>query len=294
VAQRLAASQLGTFSFNSARFFLAGLLILLVSTSLRSSPAGNRPGSRLPLPGMALAGALLFGAAGFQQAGLVITTIGNASFITGLYVVLVPLILFVGLGRRVHWLSWVAVLLAAGGVALLSLSGPLRLAPGDALELLGALMWALHILLVGHLSGRGAPVLIFSAVQFLVCGVLNLGAALLFEPGGVAAAFTAWPVVLYSALVPIGLGFTLQIAGQKHAPPVDSAILLSMEAVFATWFGYLFLREALSATQILGCGLIFAAMLLAQWRQPKRREPEQKEPEMAEPKSSGLPGVGQR
>lgn len=276
VAQRYAAGYLGTFTFNSMRFLLAGLLILLVLILSRRwqgaasrSPGILSPGTWPPasfLPGMALAGVFLFAASGFQQAGLATTTIGNASFITGLYVVLVPVILFVALRQHVSWLSWLAVLIAAAGVGLLSLTGSFHLSPGDALELIGAMMWALHIIQVGRLSRRGADLLVFSTVQFLVCGLLNLVAAFVLEPGEMASALESWPVVAYSAAVPIGLGFTLQIAGQKHAPLVDSAILLSMEAVFATLFGYLFLREALALRQIAGCGMILVAMILAQFR----------------------------
>jgi drug/metabolite transporter (DMT)-like permease len=270
VVQRYAAGYLGTFTFNSTRFLLAGLLILLAwlgfpraKTDLRTTDLQSTAHF---YPGMALAGVFLFAASGFQQAGLATTTIGNASFITGLYVVLVPAILFVVLRQHVSWLSWLAVLVAAAGVGLLSLTESFHLAPGDVLELIGALMWALHIIQVGRLSRRGADLLIFSTVQFLVCGLLNLVAAFVWEPGQMASALASWPVVVYSAVVPIGLGFTLQIAGQKHAPLVDSAILLSMEAVFATLFGYLFLGEALILRQIAGCGLILVAMIMAQVR----------------------------
>jgi drug/metabolite transporter (DMT)-like permease len=266
VVQRYAAGYLGTFTFNSTRFLLAGLLILLVLLGIRRGQAVDGRAGLQFLPGMALAGVFLFAASGFQQAGLATTTIGNASFITGLYVVLVPVILFVALRQHVSWLSWLAVLVAAAGVGLLSLSDTFHLAPGDLLELIGALMWALHIIQVGRISRRGADLLTFSAVQFLVCGLLNLVAAFVLEPGEMSSALNSWPVVVYSAAVPIGLGFTLQIAGQKHAPLVDSAILLSMEAVFATLFGYLFLGEDLALRQIFGCGLILVAMILAQVR----------------------------
>jgi drug/metabolite transporter (DMT)-like permease len=216
------------------------------------------------IPWMMLAGTFLFAAAGLQQAGLFTTTIGNASFITGLYVVLVPLILFVVWKKQVHWLSWLAVGIAVIGVMLLSLQGEFRLAPGDGLELMGAVMWALHVLLVGRLASKGANILWFSVIQFSVCGLLNLLLALIVEPAGVQSLISSWQVVVYSAIFPIGLGFSLQIAGQKHAPPIDAAIILSTEAVFGTFFGYLFLNELLTIRQLFGCALILAAMILAQ------------------------------
>jgi drug/metabolite transporter (DMT)-like permease len=269
VAQRLATALLSTFYYNAGRFLVAALAVYaltrLVPTKAETDAQrdASRPATRR-LPWMALAGVLLFAAAGLQQAGLVTTSIGNASFITGLYVVLVPLFLWGMWKQRIGWLSWAAVGVAVAGVMLLSLQGELRLAPGDLLELAGAVMWAMHIILVGRLAGQGTDVLALSLVQFITCGLLNLAFALVLEPQGLASLAGAWPVVLYSGLVPIGLGFTLQITGQKHAPPVDAAIILSMEAVFATLFGFVFLQEGLTPRQLLGCGLILAAMLLSQ------------------------------
>jgi drug/metabolite transporter (DMT)-like permease len=265
VAQRLAAASLGAFYFNGGRFLLAALLLLpLTRFQWRGAPGR--------LPWMALAGTLLFAAAGFQQAGLATTTIGNASFITGLYVVLVPLLVFVIWRRRLSWMTLVATLVAAVGVGLLSLQGEFRLAPGDVLELMGAFMWAFHVILVGRLADQGVDVLWFAVIQFAVCGALSLVLALLLDLPGASAMGGSWLAIIYSAVIPIGIGFTLQAAGQKGAPATDAAIILSMEAVFGTLFGYLFLNELLSGRQLLGCALILAAMILAQFKQPPALE----------------------
>jgi len=261
VAQRLATTQLGTLYFNGGRFLLAALILLLFTGFRRGF---DRQIPRAQLPWMILAGGLLFAAAGLQQAGLVTTTISNASFITGLYVVLVPLILFLVWKKRISWLSWVAVLMAVFGVMLLSLQSELRLASGDALVLVGAVMWALHVILVGRLASQGADVLWFSVIQFTTCGLLNFALAFGLDPQGVGSLFSSWAVVAYSAVLPIGLGFSLQIAGQKHAPAVDAAIILSTEAVFGTLFGYLFLNELLTARQLVGCLLILTAIIVSQ------------------------------
>ncbi|NTU75998.1 MAG: DMT family transporter, partial [Anaerolineaceae bacterium] len=114
------------------------------------------------------------------------------------------------------------------------------------------------------LAGQGTDVLALSLVQFATCGALNLVFALILEPGGLGSLAAAWPVILYSGLLPIGLGFTLQIAGQKHAPPVDAAIILSLETVFAALFGFLILGENLAPSQIVGCVIILAAIVIAQ------------------------------
>lgn len=264
VAQRLAAAEMDAFTFNAGRFLIAALVIFLAAR-LQKAEKTNAP-AKNQLPWMMLAGVLLFAAAWLQQAGLATTTVGNAGFITGLYVVLVPLILFVILRERVAWSQWLAVLIAVAGVGLLSLTDEFRLAPGDVLELAGAVIWALHVILVGRLAGQGADIMRFSAIQFATCGALNLGFAFALYPGVVQNLISSWMPVLYSALIPIALGFTLQIAGQKHAPAVDAAIILSTEAVFAALFGYLLLGEMLGGRQILGCALIMVSILLAQLR----------------------------
>ncbi len=267
VAQRLAAGQLSVFYFNGGRFLLASALLYALLRLQHKWKGAGKSGFRSQ-PGqlgyMALAGVLLFAAAGLQQAGLATTTVGNASFITGLYVVLIPLILAVFWKQRIAGLTWAAVGLAVLGVMLLSLQAELRLSPGDGLELIGAFTWALHVILVGWLAMQGVNALTFSVVQFLVCGALNLALGLGLDPAGSANLLTAWPLVLYSAAVPIGLGFTLQIMGQRHAPAVDAAILLSTEGAFGAFFAFLLLHEALSGRQLVGCALIFAAIVLSQ------------------------------
>lgn len=286
VIQRLTAQQWSALYFNGWRFLLAALLLFLVMRFQRRSGLQTitQTSSRQPknlLPWMILAGVFLFAAAGLQQAGLATTTIGNASFITGLYVVLVPLMMAGVWKQRISWPSWVAVGIAVAGVMLLSLQGELRLATGDALELAGALMWTLQIILVGWIARQYDNVLRFSVIEFATCGVLNLVLAVGLEPQGIATVAHFWPAVIYSALVPIGLGFTFQIAGQRHARPVDAAIIMSTEAVFSTLFGYIFLGEGLTGQQLTGCALLLAAMILAQVR--PGAEPEQSPAEILAP-----------
>ena len=256
VAQRFAATRMSAFYFNGGRFLL-GVLILLVLTRFRFKF------ERKMLLWAGLAGVLLFAASWLQQAGLATTTIGNASFITGLYVVLVPVFLSLFWKERPSWLAWVSVVLAAAGVMLLSLQDHLKIAPGDALELAGAVMWALHVILISKVSGRFDSVR-FTIGQFMVCGLLSMGFALTSDLGGVAALRDTWVSVLYSAIFPISMGFTLQVVGQKGAPAVDAAIILSMEAVFGGLFGYLFFQELMNPQQLAGCALIMAAIILTQ------------------------------
>jgi len=262
VAQRLAASNhLGAFLFNGGRFLLGALILLPFALPRWTLKPAD-------LPWVGLAGALLFGGGWLQQAGMQYTSAANAGFITGLYVVLVPILLALFWRQKVRLFSWIAAGLAVFGIWLLSAQGKFRLAPGDGLELIGSLLWAFHVILVGRLSRR-MDVLPFSVGQFLVGGLLNLCVGALFELPSLSALPLIWPAVLYSACFPIALGFTLQVVGQKHAPATDAAILLSMEAVFAALFGFAWLGEGLSTGQVVGCTLMLAAMLLAQFnRQP--------------------------
>jgi len=265
VAQRLAANNhLGAFLFNSGRFLLGALILLpFALPRWKLKPAD--------LPWVGLAGVLLFGGGWLQQAGMQYTSAANAGFITGLYVVLVPMLLALFWRQKVRLFSWIAAGLAVFGIWLLSAQGKFRLAPGDGLELIGSLLWAFHVILVGRLSRRipGSGVLPFSVGQFLVSGILNLVVGSFFELPSLSALPLIWPAILYSACFPIALGFTLQVVGQKHAPATDAAILLSMEAVFAALFGFAWLGEGLSTGQVAGCALMLAAMLLAQFnRQP--------------------------
>jgi drug/metabolite transporter (DMT)-like permease len=259
VAQRVAALNMGVYLFNGLRFLLGALVLLpLVLRSQRTGASSNKM-----LPGMLLAGFLLFAATSLQQLGLRYTTAANAGFITGLYVVLVPLLLALGWRQPPRRAVWLAAALSALGLFLLSTGGSLSLAIGDALELAGAFLWAFHVLLIGWLVQR-TDVLQLSVVQYAVCGLLSLGMSLALESASLAQVSGVWWTVIYTGILSIGLGYTLQGVGQKVAPPADAAILLSLEAVFAALAGWVFLNEYLSAMQLLGCALMLGGMLLAQ------------------------------
>jgi drug/metabolite transporter (DMT)-like permease len=256
--QRVAAEHLGPFLFNGLRFIVgAAVLLPLVRFRLKID--------RRKLPWVALAGTALFAGSALQQAGLQYTTAGNAGFITGLYVVLVPLVMVIFLKQTVSWLTWVAALIATSGALLLSTGGDFKLNPGDALELAGAGIWAVHVLLVGWLARR-VDVLAFVIGQTLVAAVLNLVFAGFLESSTLPGLVPAGWAIIYTGIFSVGIGYALQGVGQRHAPPADAALILSMEAVFAAIFGFLFLNERLSPVQLLGCGLILAAIVQVQLR----------------------------
>ncbi len=262
VAQRAGMDHVGPFTYTGVRFLLGALsllpLLLIGSRASRSAPPRNW---RTILAGSLLAGLFLFAGATLQQLGLVHTTAGKAGFITGLYVVIVPLL-------GLFWHStppstWVGAGLAVIGLYLLTMTDGLTLAEGDGLVLAGAFFWAGHVLVIGWLSGRIEPVLL-ACLQITVCGVLSLGVALAIEPISLRGLQDATLPILYGGLLSVGIAYTLQVVAQRDAPPSHAAIILSLETVFAALGGWLLLDEALPGRGLLGCGLMLAGMLLSQ------------------------------
>ncbi len=264
VPQRLAAPRLGFFLFNGLRFLLGAAVLLPWLRMGKRQPLAvrNVAGTRRFFWALT-AGILLVGAAACQQAGLKFTTAGNAGFLTGLYVVLVPVVLSVVWRQKMAWRSWAGALIAAAGVFLLSVDDRLRLGFGDALELAGAVLWALHVVVVGRAVTEVA-VLLFSVGQYLVAGALNVVLGLALEAHTLPGLANCWWAVVYVGVFSVAAGYTLQAAGQKHAPAADAAIILSMEAVFAALFGHLLLGESLVARQLVGCAMILGAIAIVQ------------------------------
>lgn len=267
VAQRVGMQHVGPFTYNGIRFALGSLSLLpfLLMTS-RRKPARNQTVQQADLKTMlwggALAGLVLFGGASLQQVGLVYTTAGKAGFITGLYVVIVPLL---GLfwRQRVEWGTWLGAVLAAVGLYFLSITRTLSISPGDLLVLIGAFFWAVHVLLLGWLSPR-MEALKLAFLQYTACSLLSLLTAALTETITVQGIIAAAMPILYGGVVSVGVAYTLQVVAQRHAHPAHAAILLSMETVFAALGGWLILGETLSARAFLGCSLMLAGMLCSQ------------------------------
>lgn len=257
VAQRIGADFVGPLLFNGLRFGL-GAVIILFFVMRRGKRLNGRVWRMAALPGT-----FLFLAGVLQQAGIAYTTAGNAGFITGLYVVIIPLIL-VFLGKRLRAHVWIAVFLAAAGLYLVSIGDDFHLNRGDLYELAGAFFWAGHVLVIARYVNR-LTVLELAAGQFFIATLLNLAGAVLFEPLEYNAVEQALPAILYTGIFSIAVGFTLQVWGQKYTPPTDTAIIMSLEAVFALLFGYWLLNEHLGGRQIWGMSLMFGAMILAQW-----------------------------
>jgi drug/metabolite transporter (DMT)-like permease len=256
IAQRVAAPSLSIFFYNGGRFLLGALLLLPLIRFRLQIP-------RASWLGVTIAGVLLFAAGALQQAGMITTTAANAGFITGLYVVFVPFLLWLIWREKQTWTIWVAAVVAVIGMLLLSTGGQLRLARGDALELAGAVLWAFHVIVVSR-SVKGLHPLHFAIGQFFVCSFLNFLTGFIFEPQAIIQIPTLWWTIIYNGIASVAIGFTLQAIGQKHAPPTDAALILSMESVFAALLGFLFLKERFLPVQWIGSFLVILAIVIAQ------------------------------
>lgn len=284
VAQRLGADHMEALSFNAARFLIGALSLLPLIWWLRRGrrrpvvaypepPAGPAVTPRVTdrrspwLPGM-ITGLVIFTAASLQQVGIASTTAGKAGFITGLYIVLVP-ILGLALGHRATIATWVGLALAVPGLYLLSMTEDLTIAAGDLLVLVGAFFWAAHILVIDHFV-RTVDALELSAVQFLTCGTLSGGLALIVEAAPFSGLGPALGAVLYGGLLAVGVAYTLQVVAQRHAKASHAALLLSLEAVFGAIGGWLLLSETMSPRMLLGCALMMAGIVVSlRWSAPE-------------------------
>jgi drug/metabolite transporter (DMT)-like permease len=251
--------------FTGTRNLLAAVVVLpfAMRESWRSNPTYTI--SRDQYRWMFIAGFVLFVGSALQQLGVVYTTAGNAGFITSLYVVLVPIVLFIIWREKAHWISLVAVVLAGAGAYFLSMGGRFDVRAGDVIELGSALFWTLHVVILGKYASKFQS-MSFSVGQLIVCGLLNLGLGILTEKS-IPFSLPLLGAIAYTAFFSLGLCYTLQIWAQKHTPPADAALILSLESVFAVLSGWLFLGERLTGTQIFGCILIFVAVLLSQLKE---------------------------
>lgn len=265
VAQRVGMQYIGAFTFNGVRFALGSISLIPLLVYFRKKRAveqkeENASASAL-IPGI-IAGSVLFFGASFQQAGLAYTTAGKAAFITGLYIVIVPL-LGVFLKQRISLNMWVGVVLAVLGLYFLSVNEDFTIAFGDILEIIGAFFWAFHILTIDYYTKK-VDALELSFVQFAACSVLSIVVALIFEDITILGLRRTLIPILYGGILSVGVAYTLQSVAQKHAKPTHAAIIFSMEAVFAAIGGALMLNENLGGRGYLGCALMFSGMILTQ------------------------------
>lgn len=274
VAQKSGGEALGAFTVIGLRSLIGvvGLLAVMpLLDKLGLSHRATTPDEHRALwTGGVLCGLAMFAATNLQQFGLRDASEGKAAFITALYIVLVP-ILGLLLRRRTTLLNWLGVALAAVGLYLLCAMGETAFGVSDILLLLCALMFSVQIMLVDHFSPKVDGVRL-SCIQFLVVGILNLPLMCIFETPTLVGVRDHLGELLYLGLLSSGVAYTLQIVAQKDTAPVAASLIMSLESVFGALAGWLIAGHAMGGCEILGCVLMFAAIVLAQLPTPKRRE----------------------
>ena len=275
VAQRVGMRHVGPFTFNAVRFALGSLALIpfAATAARRRRTRGGNDGNgwkRTALIGGAISGTVIFLGASFQQTGLVYTTAGKAGFITGLYVVLVPL-LGLAIGKMTSAGTWIGVLLAAAGLYLLSFTGIFSISRGDLIVLAGTLFWAIHVLLISVLIHRTEAV-VLAMIQFSICAILSFAAAFLFEEIEISGILDATVPILYGGLLSVGVAYTLQVIAQRKTPPSHAAIILSLETIFAALGGWIVLGEVIPAKGLVGCALMLLGIIVSQIGTIRARE----------------------
>lgn len=259
VAQSTAMEAIGPMLFVGLRFVLATLVVL--PFALLESRKAETSLTCADLTGFVWIGLALFAGMAVQQVGLMTTSVTNAGFLTGLYVIFVPILMVVILRRYPNPVIWPGALLALAGVWLLSGGNLNALNAGDGLIIACAVFWACQVLLVGVYGTRSGRPLTLSAIQFGICAVLGLATAISMEPFAWNAIVTAAPEILFAGIFASGLAFTLQVIGQRYTSSAQAAIFLSSEALFAALFGAVLLHERITGTGYIGCFFILSAML---------------------------------
>ena len=217
-------------------------------------------------------GIILFVGGNLQQVGILYTSVAKAGFITSLYIVFVP-IFGVFFKKRVHPALFCCVLLAVAGLYFLSIRDDFSMSSGDLLVLGCSLMYTLHILAIDHFAGK-ADVVRMSCIQFFVVGTLSILPMLLWEEPGWQGVAGAWLPLLYAGVMSGCFAYTMQMLGQRNIEPATASLLLCPEAMFAALAGWLLLGQTLTQREMLGCALVFAAVVLSQmpWKRRNGRE----------------------
>lgn len=279
VFQRVGMDSIEPITFTAARFWLAAAAVGAVALVSAKRETHHRTAQETAkrkhdtLLGGVCCGIFLGTASVFQQMGLVYTTAGKAGFITAMYILIVPVLGFVLFRRKNSWLVWLAVAIGVVGMYLLCVNEGFSLTHGDTLVVICAVLFSGHILCCDHFVQRGDPIGI-SAIQFLTTAALTTVVSFLVEQPTLDKVVSAALPILYCGLISGGVGYTLQIVAQKFTDPTIASLLMSLESVFAVIAGALLLHETMSTRELIGCIVMFAAIILVQIPTPKKSKKE--------------------
>ena len=261
VAQSVGMDYVGPYTFLTSRSFL-GAVVLLPVIYIRDNRKIVVPQRQLLIAGICC-GICLFVASILQQIGIVYTTVGKSGFITAMYIVIVP-VLGIFMKKKAGIRIWCGVALAVTGLYFLCMTpGSISIQKGDVLTGLCAVAFSFHILIVDYFAPKLDGVKM-SCVQFLTCGILASVGMVLFEQPTIEAVLAAWLPILYAGALSSGVAYTLQIVGQRGLNPTVASLLMSMESVISVIAGFVILKQALSVREMIGCVIMFCAIVLVQ------------------------------
>ena len=273
MAQSAGMEYVGGFTFNCVRSLIGGIVLIPCVFLMRKSNAHERKSKKTLLIGGISCGTVLCIASNLQQHGIKYTTVGKAGFITALYIVLVP-VLGLFLHKKVGKLIWLGLVLAVTGLYFLCINEQFTVGIGDLLVLACATVFAIHILVIDYFAPL-VDCVAMSCIQFFTCGVLSAIPMFLFENVNPANILAAAGPILYAGVLSCGVAYTLQIIGQRNMNPTVASMILSLESVISVLAGLLILHQKLSERELLGCGLMFVAVILSQL--PQKEEHKEKE-----------------
>jgi drug/metabolite transporter (DMT)-like permease len=262
VAQSTAMDAIGPMWFVGLRFAIATMVA--APLALWEQRKATEPMPKGSMRNFVWIGLALFAGASTQQVGLLTTSVTNSGFLTGLYVVFVPVLTVLFLRKKPHWVIWPGALMALLGIFLLSGGAVAGLSNGDLLTIVCAMFWAIQLMLVGIFATSTGRPMTLSMIQFGVCAILGCAAGAIFEPLDFTVVQNALPEILYAGFFSSGIGFICQVVGQRYTTAPQAAIFLSSEALFAALFGVLLLGETIPPMGYVGCAIIFAAMLIVE------------------------------
>ena len=274
VAQSEGGNAVGPLTFNATRNIIGALVLIPVifllkkinpqssSDSAKNSPQACPSNTKTLITGGIACGICLCLASNFQQFGIQYTSVGKAGFLTACYIIIVP-ILGLFMKKKCSPFIWVAVAMALIGLYLLCITDSFSMGKGDILVLICAILFSLHILVIDHFSPKVDGVKM-SCIQFLVCGILTAIPAAILEHPHLSAFAGAWGAILYAGIMSCGVAYTLQILGQKNMNPTVASLILSLESCISVLAGWIILGQRLSTREIIGCVVMFGAIVLAQ------------------------------
>ncbi len=283
VAQTTASDTVEPFTFLFSRSFLGFLFLIPViaffnyknnKNLLKTQTRHTLKPTKITLVAGVLCGVALTVASYCQQKGIALMTdnaSGKAGFITALYIVFTP-IFGVILKRRIPKIVVVCVPIATFGFYLLCIKSGFFIELGDLLTLVSAFFFTFHILIIDYFMEKGADPIKTSCIQFFCVGIISLVCAFIFEQPDLSIIWNAKLEIMYAGFLSSGIAYTLQIIAQKNADPTSATLIMSLESVFAVLSGWLVLGEALSIKELIGCLLVFVAVILAQVRFPTKKK----------------------